>query len=208
MYVGETERAVRLLFQRARAASPSIIFFDEIDSISGQRAGSSNDRDGSRSTGSLNILTTLLTEMDGFETLKGVLILGATNRPDAIDSALMRPGRFDRILYVGPPDQAAREVIFRMCLRGIATSEDVDIPALARKAEGRSGAEIDNIVSGAYEEVLDRHDEDDTQKIEVTMADLLNVMEDTPRNITPTMIQGYERWSQLHQSNRPKKHHT
>src|SRR6478609_2048499 len=88
MYVGESERAVRTLFERARAASPSIIFFDEIDSIGGQRSGTGGSSSASRSNGSVNMLTTLLTEMDGFESLTGVLVLAATNRPSAIDPAL------------------------------------------------------------------------------------------------------------------------
>ena len=104
MYVGESERAVRDIFARARAASPSIIFFDEIESI-----GSKRER-GGRSNG-VNVLTTLLNEMDGIETLKGVTVLAATNQPQALDLALLRPGRFDKLLYVAPPDLAGREEI-------------------------------------------------------------------------------------------------
>ena len=95
MYVGESERAIREVFRKARSASPSIIFFDEIDSIGSSR---SNEH------GGLNVLTTLLNEMDGIEDLRGVFVLAATNNPSVLDSALIRPGRFSTLLYVGLPD--------------------------------------------------------------------------------------------------------
>lgn len=193
MYVGESERAVRTLFERARNASPSIIFFDEIDSIGGQRSGSGS---ATRSTGSVNMLTTLLTEMDGFEALSGVLILAATNRPEAMDPALMRPGRFDQVLYVGPPDGAAREAIFNVHLRGLPLAPDVDIVDLSRLAEGYSGAEIKSICDQTCMLVQERYDDDRTaNKLEMTMADLTAILEKTPRNITKQMIDGYEKWS-------------
>lgn len=192
MYVGESERAVRTLFERARAASPSIIFFDEIDSISGQRTGP-----GQMKSGGVNMLTTLLTEMDGFESLTGVLVLAATNRPESIDPALLRPGRFDRCVYVGPPDLAAREAVFRVHLRGLSVSSDVDITALAEKAEGHSGAEIQAICDEAGMVVMERFDEDGSgeEKLEIKMADLVGALDRTPRNITRGMIEGYEKWS-------------
>ncbi|RFU72266.1 aaa family atpase [Trichoderma arundinaceum] len=196
MYVGESERAVRTLFERARAAAPSIIFFDEIDSIGGSRTGG-NGAAAARSTGSVNMLTTLLTEMDGFESLTGVLVLAATNRPEAMDPALLRPGRFDQILYVGPPDLSAREAVFGVHLRGLALAPDVDIPELARITDGYSGAEIKAICNEAGLTVLDRCDEDETgtEKMEIRMADLAAAVEKTPRNITAMMISGYEMWS-------------
>ncbi|KAG8669796.1 AAA+-type ATPase [Fusarium poae] len=195
MYVGETERAVRTLFERASNAAPSIIFFDEIDSIGGQRTGSGA---ASRSTGAVNMLTTLLTEMDGFEALSGVLILAATNRPESMDPALMRPGRFDQLLYVGPPDEATREAIFKVHLRGLPLAPDVDIPMLSRLAEGYSGAEIKAICDETCMIVQERYDEDENEKLELAMADLTTVLEKTPRNITQQMIDGYEKWHRLH----------
>lgn len=195
MYVGESERAVRTLFERARAASPSIIFFDEIDSIGGQRGGASGGSS-SRSNGSVNMLTTLLTEMDGFESLTGVLVLAATNRPEAMDPALMRPGRFDQVVYVGPPDEAAREAVFGVHLRGLTLAEDVDVKELARLADGYSGAEIKAICNEAGLAVLDRHDDSDGESpLEIGMADLKAAMGRTPRNITKFMTDSYESWS-------------
>ncbi|KAI5463795.1 P-loop containing nucleoside triphosphate hydrolase protein [Mariannaea sp. PMI_226] len=196
MYVGESERAVRTLFERARAAAPSIIFFDEIDSIGGQRTGSGGSA--SRSSGAVNMLTTLLTEMDGFETLTGVLILAATNRPEAIDPALMRPGRFDQVLYVGPPDQTARQTILSVNTRGLPLADNVDIPELARRAEGHSGAEIKAACNEACIRAQDAFEElggDAGVKPQVTMADLEIALERMPRNITKQMIDGYEKWS-------------
>lgn len=197
MYVGESERAVRTLFERARAAAPSIIFFDEIDSIGGSRTGGNGAAAAARSSGSVNMLTTLLTEMDGFESLTGVLVLAATNRPEAMDPALLRPGRFDQILYVGPPDLSAREAIFGVHLRGLALAPHVEIPELARISDGYSGAEIKAICNEAGLAVLDRCDEDETgtEKMEIRMADLVAAVEKTPRNITAMMISGYEMWS-------------
>lgn len=197
MYVGESERAVRTLFERARAASPSIIFFDEIDSIGGQRGpGSSGSASAARSNGSVNMLTTLLTEMDGFESLTGVLVLAATNRPEAMDPALMRPGRFDQVVYVGPPDERAREQVFGVHLGGLALAADVDAKELARLSDGYSGAEIKAICNEAGLAVLDRHDDSDgVAPLEIGMEDLKAAMDRTPRNITKFMTDSYESWS-------------
>jgi SpoVK/Ycf46/Vps4 family AAA+-type ATPase len=111
MYVGESERATREVFRKARAASPSIIFFDEIDAIASNRSSSSSSSSSGKG-GELNVLTTLLNEMDGFEPLNNVFVVAATNKPAAIDPALLRPGRFDNVLYVGPPDEETRKEIF------------------------------------------------------------------------------------------------
>ncbi|KAF4592539.1 AAA family ATPase [Ophiocordyceps camponoti-floridani] len=197
MYVGESERAVRTLFERARAASPSIIFFDEIDSIGGQRGPGVPGSNAGRSTGSVNMLTTLLTEMDGFEALTGVLVLAATNRPEAIDPALLRPGRFDQVLYVGPPDQAAREDVFSVHLRGLSLASDVDVCDLARRAEGYSGAEIRAVCNEAGVMVLDRLEDLEDEGGGgpcIGMGDLVAALGRTRRNITGEMIRGYEDW--------------
>ncbi|KAK2046555.1 AAA-domain-containing protein [Colletotrichum somersetense] len=198
MYVGESERAVRQLFERARAASPSIIFFDEIDSIGGQRAGGGGAAP--KSQGSVNMLTTLLTEMDGFETLSGVLILAATNRPEAMDPALLRPGRFDRIVYVGPPDAAGREAVFNLYLRKLPLAPDVDVAELSRLSEGFSGAEIKQIVNVATEPALDKKlkmtaGEGGEERPRVCMEDIVRAIQATPKGITQQMLDGYDKWS-------------
>ena len=135
-FVGESERAVREIFRKARAAAPSIIFFDEIDALSVAR--------GHGEAGGDRVLTSLLNEMDGIESLNGVIVLAATNRPDVIDSALMRPGRLDRLVYVGPPDFKARKRIFEIQFKKMKVSSDVNIDDLALLTEGCSGAEIVN----------------------------------------------------------------
>ncbi|KDQ26062.1 hypothetical protein PLEOSDRAFT_1044531, partial [Pleurotus ostreatus PC15] len=143
-FVGESERAVREIFRKARAASPSIIFFDEIDALASSR-GTGGDTASSHE----GVLTSLLNEMDGVQELLGVTIIGATNRPDAIDSALMRPGRLDRILYVGPPDQSGREEILRIHTRKMAIDPDTDFVELAALTDGCSGAEIASLCQEA-----------------------------------------------------------
>jgi AAA family ATPase len=131
MYVGESERKIRELFQKARRAAPCVIFFDEIDSIAAEReTGSSKG---------LNVLTTLLNEMDGFEELKGVLVLAATNKPGVLDPAIMRPGRFGQHIFLGPPSATARREIFGISLKGIPVEEGIDFDGLASETENRSG---------------------------------------------------------------------
>lgn len=137
-YVGESERAIRAIFHKARSAAPSIIFFDEIDAISSSRDG------GPSTAAASNVLTSLLNEIDGVEELKGVVIVAATNRPDEIDSALLRPGRLDRHIYVGPPDYSARLQILKKCTKkfSVGSQPDFDLERLANSTDGCSGAEI------------------------------------------------------------------
>lgn len=136
-YVGESERAVREVFRKARAVAPSVIFFDELDALAVQR-GSSSDAGNVAD----RVLAQLLTEMDGIEQLKDVTILAATNRPDRIDKALMRPGRIDRIIYVPLPDAATRREIFSLQFHSMPISEDVDMDELVLQTDTYSGAEI------------------------------------------------------------------
>ena len=112
---------MREIFRKARAASPSIVFFDEIDALGKARSEESHG----------GVLTTLLNEMDGIEELSGVTVVAATNRPDVLDSALMRPGRLDRILFVGAPDLATRRDIFRIRFATMAIEPGIDIDELA-----------------------------------------------------------------------------
>ncbi|GAB2280181.1 Cell division control protein 48 B [Dionaea muscipula] len=141
MYVGEGEALLRNTFQRARLAAPSIIFFDEADVIAARRGGSSSSN---ISVGE-RLLSTLLTEMDGMEQAKGILVLAATNRPHAIDPALMRPGRFDLVLYVPPPDYEARYEILRVHTRKMKIGNDVDLRQIAKHTELFTGAELEGL---------------------------------------------------------------
>lgn len=141
MYVGEGEALLRNAFRRARLAAPSIIFFDEADVVATKRGGSSS---GSSTVGE-RLLSTLLTEMDGLEQAKGILVLAATNRPHAIDAALMRPGRFDLVLYVPPPDLDARFEVLSVHTRDMKLNNDVNLRQIAEDTELFTGAELEGL---------------------------------------------------------------
>jgi cell division protease FtsH len=146
MFVGVGAARVRDLFKQAKEKAPCIVFIDEIDAIGrsrgrGQLPGANDERE--------NTLNSLLVEMDGFATDSGVIILAATNRPDVLDSALMRPGRFDRQISIDKPDIAGREQIFKVHLKPIKMSKDVDVKKLAAQTPGFAGAEIANVCNEA-----------------------------------------------------------
>ena len=139
-YVGESERALRDVFRKARQAAPAILFFDELDALASTRgAALSSDAVAER------VLSQFLTELDGIEELKGVLVLGATNRLDRLDPALLRPGRFDEIVEIGAPDQAERAMIAAVHLRGKPLAPEVNIEEVAARTDGYSGAEISSL---------------------------------------------------------------
>ena len=145
MFVGMGASRVRDLFAQAKKAAPSIIFIDEIDAVGRQRgAGMGGGHDEREQT-----LNQLLTEMDGFDANKGVVILAATNRPDSLDPALLRPGRFDRRIPVELPDLAGREAILRVHARQVKLEKRIDFTAIARATSGASGAELANIINEA-----------------------------------------------------------
>lgn len=183
MYVGESERATREVFRKARAASPSIIFFDEIDAIA-SRGKSGSD---------LNVLTTLLNEMDGFEELRNVLVVAATNKPQNIDPALMRPGRFDNVVYIGPPDLEARTEIFQKRFEKFAYEHQAGIEEDARRfaslTEGFSGAEIVGICQTAGEFSMD------AERDSTVPEDIEKAIKVTPKSITSQMIFEFESWN-------------
>lgn len=145
MFVGVGASRVRDLFEKAKAASPAIIFVDELDAVGRQRfaglGGSNDERE--------QTLNQLLVEMDGFETNQEVIVMAATNRPDVLDPALLRPGRFDRQVTVGLPDRTGREAILKIHTRGIPLAREVDVSGLARATTGFSGADLSNLVNEA-----------------------------------------------------------
>ncbi|RLG72953.1 MAG: AAA family ATPase [Methanobacteriota archaeon] len=143
-WVGESERGVRETFRKAKTVAPSIIFFDEIDALAPRRGSGFGD---SRVTE--RVISQLLTEMDGLEELENIVVIAATNRPDMLDPALLRPGRFDRILFVPPPDKEARREILKVHTRGMPLGQDVDLDGLAERMEGYSGADIAAVVREA-----------------------------------------------------------
>jgi len=151
-WVGESERAIREVFRRAKQAAPSIIFFDEIDAIAPIRGGGYGD-----SGVTERVISQLLTEMDGIEELRGVVVIAATNRPDIVDPALLRPGRFDKLLYVPLPDFDARKEILKIHLRKKPLAEDIDVDELARRTEGYTGADLAAICNTAVMLAIREH---------------------------------------------------
>jgi len=139
-WVGESEKAVRKIFEKARQTSPSIIFFDEIDSLVPKR-GANQDSSGVTE----KVVNQLLTEMNGLQEMKDVVIIGATNRPDLLDSALLRPGRFDRIVLVSIPDAKSRKEVFKLHTKKMPLAKDVKIDELVSKTEGYVGADIESV---------------------------------------------------------------
>ncbi len=138
-YVGESERAIRETFRKARQSAPTIIFFDEIDSIVPVRGAAFDTGVTER------VVSQILTELDGLEELKSVVVVAATNRPDMVDPALLRPGRFDRFIFIRPPDLKEREMIFDIHLKGKPLSPEVDVGKLAERADGYVGADIEAV---------------------------------------------------------------
>ena len=145
MWFGESEANVRELFDKARQSAPCVLFFDELDSIATQRGGSVGDAGGAAD----RVLNQLLTEMDGMNAKKTVFIIGATNRPDIIDSALLRPGRLDQLIYIPLPDENSRKQIFKSVLRKSPVSPDIEFDSLVRHTNGFSGADITEICQRA-----------------------------------------------------------
>ena len=139
-WVGESEKAVRKIFEKARQTSPSIIFFDEIDSLVPKR-GASQDSSGVAE----KVVNQLLTEMNGLQEMKDVVVIGATNRPDLLDSALLRPGRFDRIVLVSIPDAKSRREVFKLHTKKMPLAKDVKLDELVPKTEGYVGADIESV---------------------------------------------------------------
>jgi len=207
-FVGESEKAVREVFRKARQASPCIIFFDEIDSVAPTRGSSGGD-----SHVTERVISQFLTEMDGLEELRNVIIIAATNRPDIIDSALLRPGRFDRLLFVPPPDLEARKQIFKIHTRKTPLAEDVNLDELARKTDGYTGADIASLANTGVMLALREHiskakDPEDAKKRAKGLKVAKRHFDEALQKIKPMSteeLKMYERFSeQFSDSARPK----
>ncbi len=207
-FVGESEKAVREVFRKARQASPCIIFFDEVDSVAPTRGSSFGD-----SNVTERVISQFLTEMDGLEELRNVVIIAATNRPDIIDSALLRPGRFDRLLFVPPPDLEARKQIFKIHTRKTPLADDVNLDDLARKTDGYTGADIASLANTGVMLALREHiskakDPEDAKKRAKGLKVARRHFEEALQKIKPMSteeLKMYERFSeQFSDSARPK----
>lgn len=184
-WVGESEKAVRELFRKARMAAPCIIFIDEIDAIAGKRHGGENDSN----TGE-RVVNTLLTEMDGLLNMKNVMVLAATNRPELIDRALLRSGRFDRVLEIPVPDEKARAEIFKVHTHKMPLEKGVDLKALAKATDGYTGADIEGVCREAGMEAI-RHK---VNKVEQAHFDLaLKLIKPT---VTPERMEKMKKFSE------------
>ena len=183
MWLGESERAIRETFDKARAASPSVLFFDEVDAIAGERLTGPMRGD--------NVVTTLLNEMDGIEALKGVFVLAATNCPWALDVALLRPGRFNELLYVAAPDLDARVAILNIELGKMDVDEHVDVRDLAGQMEGFSGAEVVSVCQSAGYKVIEEQKSCGKLGVKVSRQRLQDEMAKVKPAITKEMTQRY-----------------
>jgi len=194
-YVGESEKGVREVFEKARSNAPTVIFFDEIDSIAGERGQHSGDSGvGER------VVSQLLTELDGLEELEDVVVIATTNRPDLIDAALVRPGRLDRHVHVPVPDEEARRKIFEVHTRNKPLADDVDIQELARKTEGYVGADIEAVCREAsmaatreFINSVDPEDVDDSVgNVRVTADHFEHALEEVTASVDEETRQRYE----------------
>ena len=173
-WVGESEKAIREVFRKARQAAPAVIFFDEIDSIAPRRGMTSDTAVTER------VISQFLTEIDGLESLSDVVILAGTNRPDIIDPALLRPGRFDRIIHVSAPDLEGRKDILDIYTRRMPLADDVDLEEIAKLTDGFVGSDIEALCREAgilalreninAEEVKMKHFREALGKIHATMT--------------------------------------
>lgn len=187
-YVGESERGVREVFERARQNAPAVVFFDEIDALAARR-----ETDGDSGVGD-RVVSQLLTELDGIEPREHVLVIGATNRPDLIDPALLRPGRLEKTLAVPVPDRDARAAIFEVHLRAVPTA-DVDVEALADATEGYTGSDIEAVVREAsllaVEATLRRDAAPAAEDVRVTDGHLREALSVVDPSVTPEMRERY-----------------
>jgi transitional endoplasmic reticulum ATPase len=186
-WVGESEKAIREVFRKARMAAPAVIFFDEMDSLVPRRGLGFAD-----SGVTERVISQLLTEMDGILTLEDVVVIAATNRPDIIDPAVLRPGRFDRLIYVPEPDEKTRLQIFKIHTRNMPLAKDVNLEQLAAITKNYSGADIEALCREAAMHALRR----DVNAKEVTLADFQEAMKKIGPSITPDMEKWYKGFMQ------------
>ncbi|AKT35859.1 AAA family ATPase, CDC48 subfamily [Pyrobaculum sp. WP30] len=183
-WVGESEKMVREIFRKARMAAPAVIFIDEIDALATARGL------GGDSLVSERVVAQLLAEMDGVKALENVVVIAATNRPDLVDPALLRPGRFDRIIYVPPPDFRARLEILLIHTKATPLAKDVDLEELARRTEGYSGADLELLVREATFLAL----REDINAKEVSMRHFEEALKKVRPSVAPDMLKFYETW--------------
>ncbi|GIF48933.1 transitional endoplasmic reticulum ATPase [Asanoa ferruginea] len=187
-WVGESERAVRELFRRAREAAPTLIFLDEIDALAPLRGQSTDGGTTDR------VVAALLTELDGVETLRDVVVIGTTNRPDLIDPALLRPGRLERLVFVPPPDSAARGEILKAAARGVPLDPEVDLVALGRDLDGFSAADCAALIREAALVAM----RESLEATSVTAKHVEAARQRVRPSLDPVQVARLEAYAQLH----------
>ena len=180
-WVGESEKAIREIFRKGRMAAPAVIFMDELDSLAPRRGGGYSD-----SGVTERVISQLLTELDGLETLQNVVVIAATNRPDILDPALLRPGRFDRLIYVPAPDEGSRTQILQINTKGMPLASDIDLAFLTKATKGYSGADIQAMCNEAAMNAVRRNDK------AVALDDFKKAMDGLGPTITPEMEAWYK----------------
>ena len=186
-WVGESEKAIREVFRKARMAAPAVIFLDEMDSLTPRRGAGMSD-----SGVSERVISQLLTEMDGILTLQDIVVIAATNRPDMVDTAVLRPGRFDRLIYVPEPDEKSRLQILKLYTKNMPIIQDVDLTQLATVTKYYSGADLESLCREAAMHALRR----DVNAQIVTMKDFQDAMKEMGPSITPDMEKWYKSFMQ------------
>ncbi|WP_157084806.1 ATP-binding protein, partial [Sphingomonas pituitosa] len=181
-WYGESEQQIARLFARARQVAPCVIFIDELDSLVPARGGAMGEPQVTE-----RVVNTILAEMDGLEELQSVVVIGATNRPNLIDPALLRPGRFDELVYVGVPDKAGRERILRIQTGKMPLAADVDLGSIAEQTERYTGADLEDVVRRAGLVALRQS----LATREVTMAHFEEALKDSRATVTPEMESDY-----------------
>jgi transitional endoplasmic reticulum ATPase len=186
-WVGESEKAIREVFRKARMAAPAVIFFDEMDSLTPLRGGGGSD-----SGVSERVISQLLTEMDGILSLQDITVIAATNRPNLIDPAVLRPGRFDRLIYVPEPDDKSRLQILKLYTANMPLNKDVDLVQVSAGSRYYSGADLENICREAAMHALRR----DINAGEVTMKDFQDALKEVGPSVSPDMEKWYKSFMQ------------
>jgi transitional endoplasmic reticulum ATPase len=183
-WYGESEQQIARLFARARQVAPTVIFIDELDSLVPARGGGLGEPQVTE-----RVVNTILAEMDGLEELQSVVVIGATNRPNLIDPALLRPGRFDELIYVPVPGRDGRRHILGIHTKNMPMAKDVDLDTLADRTERFTGADLEDLVRRAGLTALRRG----LEEAEVTMADFEAGLKESRASVTPEMLEEYER---------------
>ncbi|KAI8973351.1 P-loop containing nucleoside triphosphate hydrolase protein [Mycotypha africana] len=195
-FVGDSEKIIRTTFQKARASAPSIIFLDETEAIVGKRNMGNGGSSGGDSVQE-RVLSTLLNEMDGVESATSVLVIGATNRPDMLDAALMRPGRFDQAIYVAPPDELARLNILSIHTKRMPLAADVDLADIAKRTNYYTGADLQNLCREAAMEALRQTQhlsvENSDRTMTVTMSDFNSSIATIPASLNEELVKMYSK---------------